>query len=497
MTRCAVRRLAAIPCRVSRTTWGTRCAVDVPFANHITRTALAVALCAAVAPTAAAARTHSRTHHFGPATEVRVSFKLPKRHRAGTVIRFARNHVSVVRTRHGALTLHAKGHRPKRIPRAVRRHGRVVVTLSAVNGRAKLHVKRRGASVNGHFVDENAVVARGVVGLNITTGTRGASKPAPAHVPPVPPAIGARLFAPDSVWNVPLPANAPLDPANAVLTKTLRDTVAQNISAGWGPWISTGETSPLYTVPASQPTVRVKLDAGAWATGLQQTFESVPIPSNATPAAGPDAHMTVWQPSTNRLWEFFKASKQADGWHASYGGAMSDVASSPGYFNTSSWPGLSQPVWGATATSLPVIAGTIMLDELRAGVIPHALAMNIPWARPSVYAFPAQRTDGASTAPNAIPEGARFRLDPTLDLNTLNLPPMTRMIAVAAQQYGMIVRDQTGHAISLFAENPGSASPSPYYSLSGFFGGPNPIAVMKAFPWDRLQLVKMDLRSMK
>jgi hypothetical protein len=487
--------MAALGCRVSRTTRGTRWARQVTYVRHSTPIALAVALLAAIMPTTAGARATSHTHRFGLATEVQVSFKLPKRHSAGTVIRFARNQVSVVRTRRGALTLRAKGHRPKRIARAARRRGRVVVSLSAVNGRAKLHVKRAAASVEGSFVEENAVVSRGVVGLEIHTGTRGMPKPAAPPAPSPPPAVRPRLFAPDSVWNAPLPANAPLDPANAVLTNTLRDTVAQNISAGWGPWISTGETSPLYVVPDNQPAVRVKLDAGAWATGLQQTFDAVPIPSTATPAAGPDAHMTVWQPSTNRLWEFFRATRQADGWHASYGGAMSDVASSPGYFNTSSWPGLSQPVWGATATSLPVIAGTIMLDELRAGVIPHALAINIPWAKPKTYSFPAQRTDGASTDPNAIPEGARFRLDPTLDLNTLNLPPITRMIAVAAQQYGMIVRDQTGHAISLFAENPGPASPSPYYAPGGFFGGPDPSVVLKAFPWERLQLVKMDLRS--
>jgi hypothetical protein len=176
---------------------------------------------------------------------------------------------------------------------------------------------------------------------------------------------------------------------------------------------------------------------------------------------------------------------------------MADASESPGYFDSSSWPGLSQPFWGATATSLPVIAGTIMISELKAGEIPHALAMNIPWAKPNVYSFPAQRTDGRSTDPNAIPEGARFRLDPTLDLNALNLPPMTRMIAVAAQRYGMIVRDQTGHAISLFAENPGPTGSSPYGGASGFFGGPGPTAVMQAFPWDRLQLVKMALRSTK
>ena len=56
-----------------------------------------------------------------------------------------------------------------------------------------------------------------------------------------------------------------------------------------------------------------------------------------------------------------------------------------------------------------------MIDELKAGVIPHALALNIPWAKPNVYSWPAQRTDGRSTDPNAIPEGARFRLDPTVD----------------------------------------------------------------------------------
>ena len=108
-----------------------------------------------------------------------------------------------------------------------------------------------------------------------------------------------------------------------MLVKTLRDTVAQNISAGWGPWISTSETSPLYTVPADQPTVRVQLDPGSWKVGLQQTFEAVPIPAERRPASGPDAHMTVWQPSTDRLWEFFQTRKLADGWHANFGGAMS------------------------------------------------------------------------------------------------------------------------------------------------------------------------------
>ena len=63
--------------------------------------------------------------------------------------------------------------------------------------------------------------------------------------------------------------------------------------------------------------------------------------------------MTIWQPKTDTLWEFWQASKQSDGWHASWGGAIKHVSQSRGYYTTNSWPGLSQPNWGATATSLP------------------------------------------------------------------------------------------------------------------------------------------------
>jgi hypothetical protein len=306
-----------------------------------------------------------------------------------------------------------------------------------------------------------------------------------------------RLFAADSVWNAPLPEDAALDPASATLVKTLVDTVAQNKAAGIGPWISVAGTSPMYVVRKDQRSVRVRLDSAPWKAGLRRAFRRVPIPPDAKPAAGPDGHLTVWQPSTDRLWEFFKARKQAGGWHADFGGAMTRVSRSPGYYNVRAWPGLSHASWGATATSLPVIAGTMMINELKAGVIPHALAMNIPFARSKVYSWPAQRTDGKSTDPNAIPEGARFRLDPTLDLSQLHLSPMARMMAEAAQRYGAIVRDQTGHAVSFFAENPVDRTSNPYLGKSGFYGARSPLPVLAEFPWEHLQVLKMSLRTGK
>ena len=334
-------------------------------------------------------------------------------------------------------------------------------------------------------LDSNGVDRERVAGPDAAVRERADARPSKR---------GARLFAADSVWNQRLADDAPLDPDGVALVGKLRATVAQNIAARWGPWIQTRDTStPLYIVSARQATIPVTLHTGSWGKTLQTAFQKVPIPAHAVPAAGPDGHMTVWQPSRDRLWEFFKARRIGDRWHADFGGAIKDVSRSPGYYTRKSWPGLSHSYWGATATSLPVAAGTMLIDELRSGVIPHALAMNIPFARPKVFSWPAQRTDGTSTDAEAIPEGARFRLDPKLDIGKLDLPPMTRMMAEAAQRYGVIVRDQTAHAIAFFGEDPTPLGKDPYGGRDGFFGGSDPSAIMQAFPWDRLQLLKMRL----
>ena len=462
-----------------------------------TATALA-AVAALMLPASAVARGHGKTHRFAPATDVTVTFAFPKHVASGTVLKFGRNQISLAK--HGrTLALRGKRRASGRVSVPRRRGQRIVLTLSATSGQVSLRAGRETVLLGGPVVTEQSVAVRKrVVGFRLATeATRPAATTPSAPSTSVPPPTRSRLFAADSVWNAPLAANAELDPANATLVGTLRKTVAQNQAVRSGPWMSTGDTPTLYTVPADQPTVRVQLDPGSWKVSLQHAFTSVPLPANAIAAPVGDAQITVWQPSTDRLWELFQARKLADGWHASFGGAMSNASQSRGYFDLASWPGLSQTWWGATATSLPAVAGTIMIDELKAGVIPHALAMNIPWAKPKTFSWPAQRTDGRSTDPNAIPEGARFRLDPNLNIDAMNLPPMTKMIAKAAQNYGMIVRDQTGHGISLFAENPRSAGTDPYSAPGGYWGGPTPDKVMNAFPWDRLQLVKMSLQTMK
>ncbi len=209
------------------------------------------------------------------------------------------------------------------------------------------------------------------------------------------------------MWNAPLSANAAIDPTSPALIQAFDAEVATEQSHGIGPWITTGKAStPIYVVPQSQPTVHVALDNPTlwWRRALSRAFQAVPIPPNAQPATGHDAHMTVWQPSTNTLWEFFHMRKEADGWHAGWGGAIHNVSESPGYYTPAAWPG-ALPQWGATATSLPVAAGVITLADLRSGSIDHALALDLPAPRQGVFAFP----PSAATVPAARGRSPRVR----------------------------------------------------------------------------------------
>ena len=92
-------------------------------------------------------------------------------------------------------------------------------------------------------------------------------------------------------------------------------------------------------------------------------------------------------------------------------------------------------------------------------------------------------------APTTRLEGA-FAPRPALDLGDLHLPKLTRMIVRAAQRSALVVRDQTGHAISLFAENPPPFRGNLYPS---YLKGGTPQEWLANFPSDRLQVVKIDL----
>lgn len=301
-----------------------------------------------------------------------------------------------------------------------------------------------------------------------------------------------RFFSPQGFWNTPVPAGAPLEAGSAKAIGELDSEVEAEQSDRSGPWIGTTRYSvPIYTVGADQPTVQVKLTSQVFSPALQAAFEEVPLPPGAEPSGGTDGHLVVWQPSTDRMWEFWRLVQGPEGPQASWGGAMREVSENPGFYGPEAWPH-AEPWWGASASSLPIAGGLITLEDLRLGEIDHAVAMAVPEVRAGVYASPAKRSDGKSTDPLALPEGAHLRLDPGLDIGALHLPRLTRLIAEAAQRYGIFIRDGAG-SVQLFAQDPVNASSNPYTGPGGYFEGRYPDQLLASFPWDRLQLLRMEL----
>jgi hypothetical protein len=313
----------------------------------------------------------------------------------------------------------------------------------------------------------------------------------PARV--VEPAPPFRFFAPRSPWNRPLPATAPIDPQSAPIVRRLLAEIARERLLGKGPTINTLSYSvPIYTVPAEQPTVKVGLNAPRAST-LRSSWTEVPLPPDAHPASGSDGHLVLWQPATDRLWEFWRLGHDNRGWRASWGGSMQGASSSPGVYGAEAWPGATR-WWGASASSLSIAGGLVTLEDFERGQINHALAIATPNIRGGAFALPAQRTDGESANPQSLPEGARLRLDPALDLGSLRLPRVTRILAAAAQRYGILVRDGAPAVTSFYAQDPTALGSDPYAGPSGYFHGREPSKLAAAFPWSHLELVEMRLR---
>jgi hypothetical protein len=277
-----------------------------------------------------------------------------------------------------------------------------------------------------------------------------------------------------------------------VVVGALIGEIATEEEAKNGPAINTTSWSvPIYTVPADQPVIKVTLGNASWAPALQSAWDAVPLPADAQPAAGGDKHLVVWQPSKDRLWEFWHLEDTPSGWRASWGGAMKKASYDSGAYGPKDWPG-ARAGWGASGSSLSIAGGLITLEDLERGEINHALALAVPEVRAGVYASPAERSDGESANPLSLPEGAHLRLDPKLNLAALHLPHLTLMMAEAAQRYGIVIRDFASN-VAFYAQDPIPTGTEPYGGSHGYFEGKSSEQLLASFPWSHLQLLKMIL----
>jgi len=294
-----------------------------------------------------------------------------------------------------------------------------------------------------------------------TATTAGATTPYTETVPtaPVNPVVNrvsiGRFFSPDSPWNTnieSIPADqgsqrlmklAQLRPAiveepDGSLKRTFR-RIKAGLTINVNHW-----TDPIYSDAGGTNTTAQcrQLDCGP------DAVSSIVLQRGARPDPRFDGWMTNILTGSRLAYDFWRGRRLEDG-----------VLS---YQYVKKWdlngPGFQAPGnVSARGSGLPLFAGIIRPEEIRAGRIDHALSIAIPGAAVRRYVQPASSTDGNGPF-KSVPEGARLRLRNDFRIIIDNRLAKNRqerraagLIVDALQRFGAIVVDRSA-APTIFAQ---------------------------------------------
>jgi serine/threonine-protein kinase len=272
--------------------------------------------------------------------------------------------------------------------------------------------------------------------LAIALSVPAATAPAQSQIPAVPP---------DSVWR----QDISLAP-----TAADSDDVIQWLDSvgGWGGGTMRIDFS-LEVLHADAATPFLTFDP----TGnfYDPDCDQVPVPvpgggaiegeSGYECTSGGDCHLLVVHDPTSTLYEMWTADITEG---VFTGGCLAvwdlDLLYPP--------DGRGEQCTSADAAGFPIAPLLISPDEVAAGTIDHALRFILPNSRMRelVYVRPASHAGGPSGPATAVPYGARLRLRPDFDLDTLS-NEAAKTIARAMQRYGIVLAD--GGTIALTAQS--------------------------------------------
>ena len=231
---------------------------------------------------------------------------------------------------------------------------------------------------------------------------------------------GCPVFPADSAWNQEV-SSLPVRPESATWLRSINGGGVKNLHPDFGADATYG--IPFLIVPAKQPGVPVTFDEAA----EESDPGPYPIPLNAPIEGGGDLHILALQQGACRLFELYQARPGTSSWTAG-SGAVFDLRSN----------NLRPKGWtSADAAGLPILPGLVRFDEVRAGVITHALRVTVP-ASQKAFISPARHAAGKPDTMLA-PMGARLRLRADFDLSPFHGDAL--VILTALKRYGLIVAD--------------------------------------------------------
>jgi hypothetical protein len=196
---------------------------------------------------------------------------------------------------------------------------------------------------------------------------------------------------------------------------------------GSGLWEGAPIGIPITIVGRRQPKSRVSFEYAA-----ESDRGPYPIPRTVKIEGGRasdgDRHALIVDRDACRLYELFALYPQGRGWRAG-SGAIWNLRSNR--LRPAGWT-------SADAAGLPILPGLARYDEVRRGVIDHALRFTVRRTR-RAYVYPARHYASSSNDPSLPPMGLRVRLRASFDVS--GYPRQARIVLAALKRYGMMVAD--------------------------------------------------------
>ena len=141
-----------------------------------------------------------------------------------------------------------------------------------------------------------------------------------------------------------------------------------------------------------------------------------------------DRHAMIVDPTRRMLYEFYQMRKTDNGWIAS-GAAIFDLKSNK--LRPDGWT-------SADAAGLPIFPATVRYDEIKRGMVEHAMRMAVRRTR-RAYVYPATHFASRETDENLPRMGERLRLKKNFDISGFS--PAAQAILKGLKKYGVFVAD--------------------------------------------------------
>jgi hypothetical protein len=256
----------------------------------------------------------------------------------------------------------------------------------------------------------------------------------------MPAAPRCEIFPKSNPWNrrvdrLPVAANS------AEIISSMGTERGLHADFGSGLWEGAPIGIPITVVGRGTPKSRVSLEyADESDRGPYPIPRGVPIEGGYR--SDGDRHALIVDRDSCKLYELFALYPRGRGWRAG-SGAIWNLRSNR--LRPAGWTSVD-------AAGLPILPGLARYDEVRRGVIDHALRFTVRRTR-RAYVYPARHFASSSDDPSLPPMGLRVRLKASFDVS--GYPRQARVVLTALKRYGMLVSDNGSDWFVTGSPNPG------------------------------------------